>query len=86
LCGTAYRRKARWTARGGGVAARKVIIAACLYYVLDRLMIFRWECERLSEYVADNWGESHPFQLLVGFVIGDSQYTEPISAEPQPND
>lgn len=40
-------------------AARKVIVAAFLYYVLDSPQMNDARYDRLSEYVADHWDELH---------------------------
>lgn len=40
--------------------ARKVIINAFIYYVLDAPVIFDYEYDRFSKYVADNWDDLDP--------------------------
>lgn len=40
--------------------ARKVIINAFLYYVLDAPVISDYEYDRFSRYVADYWDDLHP--------------------------
>lgn len=42
------------------LAARKIIVAAYMYYVLDDGPITDHEYDALSQYVADNWGQLDP--------------------------
>lgn len=44
------------------LAARKVIVAAWLYYVGDRPIMSDGEYDKLSQYVADNWDDLLPDQ------------------------
>lgn len=42
------------------LAARKIIVAAYLYYVLDQPQMSDGEYDQLSLFVAENWDQLHP--------------------------
>ncbi|SRR6266705_6276160 len=55
------------------LAARKILVAAYIYYVLDDNVMTDDEYDQLSIYVADNWAELHPTRQ---FCCGDPESTK----------